>query len=261
LAGLAAPVVFAARREPGAKFLLAWVVPPWIVFELVVTKLPHYVLPLYPAIAILIAGSINGRVLPSKRWLERGTIWWFIVPILLGLAGIGASIVIGHRFNFLAWLVIAAAVIMGFRAWQLYRSDGPEHAMLRGAASSVLLAAAIFGLVVPSLRAVFPSMTIARVVRDSGCVAPQVAAAGYGEDSVVFLVGTATRHTDGAGAAEFLRGGPCRFAIVEGRDERSFVQRAEAIGVRYSSGPRFDGFNIGNGRAITIAIYRSQGSQ
>ena len=88
LAGLAAPAVFAARREPGAKFLLAWIVPSWIVFELVVTKLPHYVLPLYPAIAILIAGVIDARALSSKRWLERGTIWWFILPVLLGLAGI-----------------------------------------------------------------------------------------------------------------------------------------------------------------------------
>ena len=31
---------------------------------------------------------------------------------------------------------------------------------------------------------------------------------------LVFLAGTATRQTDGAGAAEFLRGGECRFAFV-----------------------------------------------
>ncbi len=59
LAGLAAPSVWAVRREPAARFLLAWLIPSWIVFELVVTKLPHYVLPLYPAIAILIAGAVE----------------------------------------------------------------------------------------------------------------------------------------------------------------------------------------------------------
>jgi len=46
LAGMAAPAVWRVRREPGAQFLLAWLVPSWIVFELVLTKLPHYVLPL-----------------------------------------------------------------------------------------------------------------------------------------------------------------------------------------------------------------------
>ena len=59
LAGLAAPAVWRARREPGAQFLLAWLIPSWIVFEAVITKLPHYVLPLYPAIAILIAGVLE----------------------------------------------------------------------------------------------------------------------------------------------------------------------------------------------------------
>src|ERR1700733_1562491 len=39
LAGLAAPAVWTVRREPAARFLLAWLVPSWIVFELGVTKL------------------------------------------------------------------------------------------------------------------------------------------------------------------------------------------------------------------------------
>jgi 4-amino-4-deoxy-L-arabinose transferase-like glycosyltransferase len=38
LAAMAAPAVWRARREPGAQFLLAWLVPSWIVFEAVLTK-------------------------------------------------------------------------------------------------------------------------------------------------------------------------------------------------------------------------------
>src|ERR1700689_521841 len=63
LAAMAAPAVWRARREPGAQFLLAWLVPSWIVFELVLTKLPHYVLPLYPAVAILTVGALERSVL------------------------------------------------------------------------------------------------------------------------------------------------------------------------------------------------------
>src|SRR3981081_682374 len=61
LAGMAVPAVWRARREPGAQYLLAWLVPSWIVFEIVLTKLPHYVLPLYPAIAILTVGALERR--------------------------------------------------------------------------------------------------------------------------------------------------------------------------------------------------------
>ena len=67
LAAMAAPAVWASRREKGARFLLAWIVPAWIVFELVITKLPHYVLPLYPAIAILIAGVVDSHRLRAQE--------------------------------------------------------------------------------------------------------------------------------------------------------------------------------------------------
>src|SRR6195952_5579661 len=90
LAGMAAPAVWRARREPGAQYLLAWLIPSWIVFELVLTKLPHYVLPLYPAIAILTVGALERRVLSRSPWITRGTAWWFVVPAgasVLAIAG------------------------------------------------------------------------------------------------------------------------------------------------------------------------------
>jgi 4-amino-4-deoxy-L-arabinose transferase-like glycosyltransferase len=259
LAGLAAPAVWAARREPGAKFLLAWIVPSWIVFEIVVTKLPHYVLPLYPAIAILIAGIVDGRMLSTRPWLVRGTMWWFLVPLLAGLAGIAALLFIGRQFGFLIWPAIGASIVMGLLAWRLYDADGPGHSLLRAASASILNSIAMFGLIVPALPQLFPSATLAGVMRESGCADPRAASAGYHEPSLVFLAGTETVLTDAAGAADFLRGGDCRFAFIDARQERSFAQRADAVGARYAPGPRIEAINIGNGRPITIAVYRSVG--
>jgi hypothetical protein len=75
----------------------------------------------------------------------------------------------------------------------------------------------------------------------------------------VFLLGTRTRLVDGSSAAEILRGGGCRFAIVESRQERAFAQRAEQIGLRYRLGRRLEGgFNINGGRQVSFAIYRAE---
>jgi 4-amino-4-deoxy-L-arabinose transferase-like glycosyltransferase len=259
LAALATPAVWAARREPATKFLLAWLVPSWVVFELVITKLPHYVLPLYPAIAILIAGAIDARALSRKPFLVWGTIWWFVVPMLAGIGGIVALAVIGRQFGLLVWPLIGAAAVMSFLAWRLYEADGAEHSLLRAIVAAILTAIAIFALIVPALGPLFPAPTLARVLRDSGCAQPEAASVGYHEPSLVFLAGTATQLTDSAGAAEFLRGGECRFAFVEARHERSFAQRAEAIGLRITSGPRIDAINISTGQPITIAVFRSVG--
>jgi 4-amino-4-deoxy-L-arabinose transferase-like glycosyltransferase len=259
LAALATPAIWASRREPAVKFLLAWLVPSWLVLELVPTKLPHYVLPLYPAIAILIARAIDAHMLSRRPVLVWGTIWWFVVPMVAGLAGVVALAVIGRQFGLLVWLLMGGAAVMGFLAWRLYQTDGAEHSLLRAVAAAVLTAIAIFALVVPSLGQLFPSVTLARILRDSGCAHPAAAAVGYQEPSLVFLAGTGTRLTDTAGAAEFLRGGECRFAFVESQQERSFAQRAEAVGLRYTAGPRLEAINISNGRPVTIAIYRSAG--
>jgi 4-amino-4-deoxy-L-arabinose transferase-like glycosyltransferase len=259
LAGLATPAVWAARREPGAKFLLAWLVPSWLVFELVVTKLPHYVLPLFPAIAILIAGIMEARMLSRNRWLTPALAWWFIFPLLLGIAGVACLIVIGHQLGLVAWAFAGGAVVLGLVAWRLYDIDGAKQSLLRGVAAALLIGAALFGVVIPALETLFPSQVLARVLRDSGCPRPVVAASvGYHEPSLVFLAGTATLLADAGSAAKFLAGGECRFAFIEARQERDFAAQAEAIGVRYSPGPRIEGFNLSNGQVVTMAVYRSE---
>ncbi len=46
------------QRNDRQLFLLAWLVPAWIVFELSPAKLPHYVMPLYPAACLLCAQAM-----------------------------------------------------------------------------------------------------------------------------------------------------------------------------------------------------------
>ena len=258
LAGLAAPMVWKARREPGAQFLLAWLVPSWLVFEIVMTKLPHYVLPLYPAIAILIAGILEKGGLATKRWMVRGTVGWFIFPAAIAIVVVAGFIMIGRDLGLLAWPLAAAAVIFGLFAWRLYEVDGAERSLLRGMMTSVFIAITVYAVTFPLLPALFPSALIADEIRSSGCKDPQVAGTyAYQEPSLVFMLGTGTLFTDGAGAAEFLRKGPCHFALVDPRSERSFVQRANGIELRYVLSQRIDGYNISIGKPVALTVFRS----
>jgi 4-amino-4-deoxy-L-arabinose transferase-like glycosyltransferase len=260
LAAMAAPAVWRARREPGAQFLLAWLIPSWIVFEAVLTKLPHYVLPLYPAIAILTVGALERRVL-SRSWLMRGSAWWFAIPALASLAAVIGAVTITRQPVFLAWPFVAAALIFGLFAWWLYDDNRAERSLLNAVVAALFLAFAIYGVVVPALTPLFPSAEVARALRNVVCVGPKAAAAGFHEPSLVFMTGTSTLLTDGSGAADFLAQGSCRFALIEQRAERNFAQRAEAIGLRYELASRVEGYNISQGRPISIAIFRSEGTE
>lgn len=70
------------QAAEAARFLVCWVVPTWLVFELTSTKLPHYVLPTYPALA-LIAGWGLMQATRDSPWPSR---------ISLGLFGFGALV-------------------------------------------------------------------------------------------------------------------------------------------------------------------------
>ena len=158
LTGLATPAVWAVRREPAARFLLAWLVPSWIVFELAITKLPHYVLPLYPAIAILTAGAVETKVLSQRLWLVRGVMWWFFVPVICSIVAVVGAVVIDRDLALLAWPFFAAAIVCGLFAWQLYEDDGAERAFVRATEASILLAIGFYAVIVPTLAPAFPSV-------------------------------------------------------------------------------------------------------
>lgn len=74
-----------SRREPPENYLLCTIVPVFIVFTLIQTKLPHYILPCFPMLSILVA-----RQVAQSRWAVR--IVGIIIAIYLGvtLAGFPA---------------------------------------------------------------------------------------------------------------------------------------------------------------------------
>jgi 4-amino-4-deoxy-L-arabinose transferase-like glycosyltransferase len=258
LAAPAAPMVWKARREPGAQFLLAWLIPSWLVFEAVMTKLPHYVLPLYPAIAILVAGILDQNGLAKTRWLVRGTVGWFLFPGLIAVVVVVGFIYIDRDLGLIAWPSAAAAILVGLFAWQLYEVDGPERSLLRGMVTAVLVAITVYAIAFPSLTLLFPSALIAENLRAAGCKDAQVATTDYyQEPSLIFLLGTQTMVTNGKHAADFLEQGACRFALIDVPSEKGFIRRANAIGLRYALAERVNGYNVSIGRPVTLAIFRS----
>jgi 4-amino-4-deoxy-L-arabinose transferase-like glycosyltransferase len=258
LTGMTASAVISKRREPTIQFLLAWLVPSWIVFELAVTKLPHYVLPLYPAVAILFAMAIERDMLSRWIWLVRGAVWWFLGPLIVSILLVVGAIAIGHEPVLAAWPFLAAAIVCGLLAWRLYKDEGAERALVCAITASVLIAVGAGGFIIPALTPLFPSPALARVLHESGCAHPVAAAAGYEEPSLVFLAGTSTELTDAGSAADFLHEGNCRFAFIEERQEQAFTARAQAIGLHYDRRANVEAFNLGRVEPVEISVFQSK---
>jgi 4-amino-4-deoxy-L-arabinose transferase-like glycosyltransferase len=264
--GLAIPFVWRSRAEEAPLFLLAWLIPSWLVFEATPTKLPHYVLPLYPALAILV-GLAMARYEEATRgvWASLMRVWLAAVPILLVFGVVGAAIHFGTLADGLLSLsgligaaLAAAAIAFALSAAARLKAEDATGAALRAVAAALALVAFAFGVVMtgPLFRPFQLSPRLAQAARtalaQAGCAkAEGYATAGYREPSLVFLTRTDLAMTDGAGAAKFLAAGPCRVAFVDKRDEAPLGAAAPA--------QRVAGINLNGGRKLDIGVYVSGG--
>ena len=184
---------WAAHRQLAIRFLLAWLVPAWIVLELVPTKLPHYVLPLYPALAQLAGFALTGAVTGPRwaRWTETGGIaLWAVVTIALAGALIVAPISLGS--GIMVPGVIGAAAVITLAVVLLYRPPGP-------AGIAALLAAVALAFIIPAAGAVVPGLdrlwlsrgAAAMLTRHKPPDGTALTVIGYNEPSLVFLLGNA----------------------------------------------------------------------
>ncbi|HUW19660.1 MAG TPA: glycosyltransferase family 39 protein [Sedimentisphaerales bacterium] len=179
----------------GRALLLGWIVPILVIMTLAVTKLPHYILFVWPALALAVAGTIvaaeQGRLTQRDRiWLRRGV--WFFGPLA---AVLGVGLIVGPWFvtiTDLRWsgaavgIVLTVMAIIAVRAQRANRPEASARVLLGGMVVFGIIV--LFGIV-PALERVKISPAIAKAVNDRTDRQTPVAGYKYGEPTLNFYVG------------------------------------------------------------------------
>lgn len=110
----AIPGVWAERLHPGTRFLLAWAVPIWLMFEAVTTKLPHYTLPAYPALMLLAASwAMDPLRRAPPRWLRALSMIALVgAAVGLALAAVALPALADRDISPVALLAVPAAGLL-----------------------------------------------------------------------------------------------------------------------------------------------------
>lgn len=256
-AAMAVPFAWVRRREPQVLFLLAWILPSWVIFEAVPTKLPHYVLPLYPAVtALLMLALVNAGINRFRTGATATAALVLLVP--LGLAGV----ILYGNWTLDGVLPLAAlpalllALVFAWFVIAAFRHGDVEGALWRSVVASLLLGIGVYGFAVESLQSLRLSPRLADAVRAAGCPDPKVVTVGYREPSLVFLTSTdLAMAPDGAAAAAFLREPGCRIALVEKRFEAGFQAGLAQAALAPRLLATLRGFNLNGGRRLEIAVF------
>lgn len=262
-AALSIPFAWARRGEDAVALLIAWIVPMWLIFEAVPTKLPHYVLPLMPAVAILTVLALTRGGLDPRR---KGARWVaglvVLIPVGLTLGLSFAAWRLDHVLPLAALPLLLAACALAVLAWIAFSrragEGAQEGALTLAVAASVLLSGAVFGLTQPVLQSLKVSPRLAAIRDALPCEAPRVASLGLREPSLVFTIGTdLAMLNSGAEAVAFLRRGGredgCRLVLVEDRFAADFA--AAQGGQPAAAAGRVTGFNINGGKPVGVSAY------
>jgi hypothetical protein len=256
------PWLIANARRPAVFFALAWGLPLWLAAELLTEKLPQYILPAVPPIAMLAAvaidagtAKIRGRI--SQFYSSSPLIWPPVIAVLVP----AAFVALEGRFPAGAFAAFVVAGLLGPVAWLWLRRDHAVAAAMVAMLSVVFIYLGFFGSILPGVGGLRVAERIVAVGKENvSCAYPAFAAAGFPEESLVLMAGRGTLLTDGAGAAEFLDVRACRIAAVDTTQIASFRQRADDLGLDLAERGRVKGFDTRKTRRVDIHLFSVRGT-
>ncbi|MCX5643519.1 MAG: glycosyltransferase family 39 protein [Phycisphaerae bacterium] len=243
------------RRVGAAHFrelFLAWVVSIVVIMTLVATKLPHYILFTWPAMALAVGGTLaaasQGKLAEIDRNWLRGGVYFFgpvaggavvaflAVPLWLHLPGALVPF-------WTAAVVLAGVSVLAMRQQLQNRPQASAITLLAG--MGVLLIPVMLG-VMPALEKVKVAPALAQVVRQQTSQEVPVATFGYDEPTLYFYIG---RRIESLGSEEVVLQWAKQpqpgvlvitkaalAAIEERRGSLQLVELASKEGLNYSKG-------------------------
>ena len=255
--------IWRRRGEMAMRFMIAWVVPVWIVFEIVATKLPHYLLPAFPAIAIAASMVFVPRQSVAAGRLGRRSVQLAMVPVSIIVL---IAVIAAARFAFgtaspqFTLSAPLAVIFAGASLWALWRTIGAND--IRGFAVALIASTiATWWILYPLTARIDVLRTSPRlaeaIASHASCERPFLLSVGYGEPSLVFETRTdIVLAGDAQTGAERLAGQTCAMALVESEHLAAFHKAADELGVKTEEVAIVSGVNVGQTRWIDMAVLR-----
>jgi 4-amino-4-deoxy-L-arabinose transferase-like glycosyltransferase len=261
---------WATRRAPGPSgrvslFLICVLVPSWLVFEIVGTKLPHYTMPLYPLLAIAAArvgagamGDGFDALLKKPRVFWGLGVWLVLVPFSVLAAGVALGAGTGgiaEGLSALGAALVVAGLFCTGAVWAFRRRDLAALAAVGlvafGVAAGAFTAAMaradwlwISRAIAAKLETLDPrhERPIATVLyRDE-----HGAALGYEEDSLVFLTHGRIERVADSDLDAWRAAHPRALLVVPALEKFGYQSYLPLAGI--------EGFNYSKGRITDLAI-------
>ncbi len=254
------------RTRLEVKFCLAWIVPAWLIFEITTTKLPHYLLPIFPALSLLCAWCIfegckktdTIRKFCKTKLARAWIVIWCAIAVLLAIVPLVGQTLYADGPTLIALILALIILVLAFGTVRQILNVRPLLAAGMSLGSAVAMALLWFEATLPNLPdiALTPRIT-ALVDRHDPERSGVVSLLGYSEPSIVFILGTATILAKPDAAADHMAATPGALALVDEKNTFEFFDELSRMGITVDEIESIKGFNYSNGKSLNLTLYRN----
>jgi 4-amino-4-deoxy-L-arabinose transferase-like glycosyltransferase len=243
------------------RFLIAWALPTMLFFELAPTKLPHYVLPAYPAIALLCGAGLSAMLGRQWRTTHPAGIVLFAVAgaVIVALTATAATFMPGDfaadlRRAISAALVGLGAVAAAFTALMMLKRPAAKAAVL--VVCALVLSFSLRERILPEARALTVSSEVVTALTRARLLPTDerpLWVVGYSEPSLVFLTRTSIRNASAREAAERADIGDAMVVESRALPELEALLAERDLAFRQAEEP-VRGLSLGRGERVALFV-------
>ena len=250
------------REDNKIIFLLCWLIPSWIIFELIPTKLLHYILPLLPSLSILSAAMImdflknNNFLFLDKKLYKLAVFFSTLAPVFLAyiIFYIGLKYM-DHWIIFSILITIIYFIAFLISVYFLYKRRFVLVALLASLINIFCLSSFLV-FISPQLKTIWISEKIYEYVEKHKIERP-VILLGYSEPSAVFRLGSDTFIANTVEQSLlYLENGKKFLLVVEKKFEKEFFEKTQLAALKlYKHDYKISGINYSKGKKVLLSIY------
>ena len=257
----------------GMRLCLAWVGPYWALIEFMPTKLPHYALPLFPALcamaAIAAVTLLNIKEFSILRRVNAGLFLivstLLIAAIMAGQTFYGPSDMSEASYVYvIGGIAGLCAIIASFALWQ----SKMKLALMTAGLAAIVMSVPTYQFILPNLTKLRVADQIVTSFKKENITLPRyggpaIVSPHFTEPSLVYHLGGSIDVTDKADLFDMKALSKGRVIILDYEREDTQAKiaairiAAEKEQICVKTAPRFKGVNYSKGDDVDIAIIRA----
>ena len=237
-------------------FLICIIFPPLLIFELIPTKLPHYILPIYPALSILISSYLNENIKNTSLLMKKSNLVFFLIFPTIIVLTYSYAVNEFSVLSFYYFIVIGLFLLIISVSVYFYIKKNIKYFIITIVVFQTLNYFCIVHFLNPNLEKFWIAKKIS--IYSESFDDYEIYHYGFNEPSLVFMLGHKSKRINPNEIKKIIKENRKSLFFISGDEGKNIFTLSEKE-ENFSFIDKFKGYNYSQGKYIPTYIFTSYG--